>query len=127
MTRPLLGSGAALLSMVMSCEPRPSPMADFDPGPVPPALVEGERRYRGSCAPCHGSLATGSDAGPPLVHRIYEPSHHSDASFRLAVTRGVRAHHWSFGNMPPIPEMDSTAIAGVTAYVRWLQQKAGIR
>jgi mono/diheme cytochrome c family protein len=127
MTRALLLPGAALLLMVMSCEPRPAPMAGFDPGPVPPALVEGERRYNPTCGPCHGSLATGSDAGPPLVHRIYEPSHHSDAAFRLAVTRGVRAHHWSFGNMPPIPEMDSTAIAGVTAYVRWLQQKAGIR
>jgi mono/diheme cytochrome c family protein len=127
MTRRLLFPGAALLSMAMSCEPRPSPMPGFDPGPVPPARVEGERRYNRSCGPCHGSLAIGSDAGPPLVHRIYEPSHHSDAAFRLAVTRGVRAHHWSFGNMPPVPEMDSTAIAGVTAYVRWLQQKAGIQ
>ena len=44
-----------------------------------------------------------------------------------AITRGVRGHHWTFGDMPPLPEMDTTAIAGVTAYVRWLQQKAGIR
>ena len=62
-----------------------------------------------------------------LVHEIYEPSHHSDAAFRLAITRGVRAHHWSFGNMLPVPGLDSAAIAGVTAYVRWLQQKAGIQ
>lgn len=102
-------------------------MLDFDPGPVPAALVEGEARYNRNCRPCHGPLGTGGQAGPPLVHRIYEPSHHSDAAFRLAITRGARAHHWNFGNMPPMPDMDSTAIAGVTAYVRWLQRQAGIR
>ena len=63
---------------------------------------------------------------PPLVHRIYEPSHHADAAFQLAVTRGVRAHHWTFGNMPPLPAMDSAGIAAVTGYVRWLQRQAGI-
>ncbi len=119
-------SVAALLLSVAACE-RPSPAVVVDPGPVPPHLVEGERRYNRSCAQCHGVLAAGTDAGPPLVHRTYEPSHHSDAAFQLAVTRGVRAHHWSFGNMPPVPDMDSTAIAGVTAYVRWLQEKADIR
>ena len=90
-------------------------------------LAEGERRYNRNCRPCHGALGTGTQAGPPLVHEIYEPSHHSDAAFRLAITRGVRAHHWSFGNMLPVPGLDSAAIAGVTAYVRWLQQKAGIQ
>ena len=41
--------------------------------------------------------------------------------------RYSRAHHWSFGNMLPVPGLDSAAIAGVTAYVRWLQQKAGVQ
>ena len=31
-----------------------------------------------------------------------------------------------FGNMPPLPAMDSAGIAAVTAYVRWLQRQAGI-
>ena len=115
---------AALLALA-ACEPQPA-LEGFDPGPVPAELAEGERRYNRNCRLCHGPLGTGAQAGPPLVHRIYEPSHHSDAAFRLAITRGVRAHHWRFGNMPPMPEMDSSAIAGVTAYVRWLQRKAGI-
>ena len=117
---------AAVAVALMGCEPAPPP-ASFDPGPVPPQLVEGERGYDANCRACHGQLGTGSEAGPPLVHRIYEPSHHADAALRLAVTRGVRAHHWTFGNMPPIPAMDSAAIADVTSYVRWLQQRAGIR
>jgi cytochrome c len=116
-----------LLALVTACESRPAPAASVDPGPVPPELAHGERRYNRSCGPCHGALGAGTDAGPPLVHRIYEPAHHGDAAFQLAVTRGVRAHHWSFGNMPPVPGLDSAAVAGVTAYVRWLQEKAGIR
>lgn len=111
--------------LVTACEPQPA-IEGFDPGPVPAHLAEGEERYNRNCRPCHGQLGTGAQAGPPLVHRIYEPSHHSDAAFQLAVTRGVRAHHWTFGNMPPLPGMDSSEIAVVTAYVRWLQQKAGI-
>ena len=118
---------AALLPLVAACESRPSPVPGFDPGPVPAELAAGERRYDQYCRICHGPLGTGTDAGPPLVHRIYEPGHHSDAAFRLAITRGVRAHHWGFGNMPPMPAMDSVEIAGVIAYVRWLQGKAGIR
>jgi mono/diheme cytochrome c family protein len=118
-------AASALLPLLTACEREPS-LEGFDPGTVPAELVEGERRYDESCRSCHGPLGIGTDAGPPLVHRIYEPSHHSDAAFRLAVTAGVRAHHWSFGNMPPVPGMDSTRIAEVTAYVRWLQRTAGI-
>ena len=115
-----------LLLLGTGCEPRPSPLREFDPGPVPPELAAGEHRYNATCLPCHGTLGTGTDGGPPLVHRIYEPGHHADAAFQLAVARGVRAHHWSFGNMPPVPDMDSAAVAAVIAYVRWLQREAGI-
>jgi mono/diheme cytochrome c family protein len=119
-------AAAAALLALTACEPRPSVVDGFDPGPAPAELAEGQRRYDGSCRTCHGPFGTGTEAGPPLVHTIYEPSHHSDAAFRLAITRGVRAHHWSFGNMPPVPAMDSAGIADVIAYVRWLQRKAGI-
>ena len=118
---------AALPWVILACEPRPEPVQGVDPGPAPAELADGERRYERSCSGCHGQLGAGTQAGPPLVHRVYEPSHHSDAAFRLAVTRGVRAHHWAFGNMPPLPGMDSAGITAVTAYVRWLQRKAGIQ
>lgn len=116
-----------LLPLLSACESSPKSVPAFDPGPVPAELAHGERDYDAVCRSCHGLLGTGSDAGPPLVHRIYEPSHHADAAFQLAVTRGVRAHHWTFGDMPPLPSVDPAAVAGVTAYVRWLQRKAGIR
>ena len=117
---------AAVALALVGCERAQRAPQNFDPGPVPPELVAGERGYDGNCRACHGPLGTGTEAGPPLVHQIYEPSHHADAAFQLAVKRGVRSHHWTFGHMPPIPTLDSAGIAEVTAYVRWLQQRAGI-
>jgi mono/diheme cytochrome c family protein len=79
------------------------------------------------CAVCHGENAAGRDgAGPPLVHVIYEPNHHGDGSFQLAVKNGVRAHHWPFGNMPPQPQVSENEVDRVTAYVRALQRANGI-
>ena len=120
-------TAAALLASMWACESRPEAMQGFNPGPVPAELADGERTYDANCRTCHGPLGTGTQAGPPLVHRIYEPSHHSDAAFQLAVSRGVRAHHWTFGNMPPLPTVDSAEVARATAYVRWLQRQAGIQ
>ncbi len=117
---------AALLATAAGCDSRPPPPPPADPGPVPAELVEGERLFDISCARCHGSRASGTDAGPPLVHLVYEPSHHADMAFQRAVAVGVPAHHWRFGNMPPIPGVDQEAVAKITAYVRWLQRNAGI-
>ena len=47
-------------------------------------------------------------------------------AFELAVRRGVRAHHWLFGDMPPQPTITPDAIPMITRYVRELQQANGI-
>ena len=47
-------------------------------------------------------------------------------AFELAVRRGVRAHHWRFGDMPPQPTITPDAIHMITRYVRELQQANGI-
>lgn len=87
----------------------------------------GRRAYDATCADCHGDNATGSmGLGPPLVHKIYEPSHHGDMSFQLAVQQGVRAHHWNFGNMPPQDGLTRADVANIVAYVRELQRANGI-
>ncbi|MGH7578979.1 MAG: c-type cytochrome [Gemmatimonadales bacterium] len=117
----LLASG-----LLAGCENRPAVRTDFNPGPVPAELAEGEQLYGKNCAPCHGDQGVGTDAGPPLVHIVYEPNHHADIAFQRAAELGVRAHHWRFGDMPPVPEVDEAAVARITAYVRWLQRKAGI-
>ena len=87
----------------------------------------GKRAFDAVCADCHGENGAGVDgAGPPLVHKIYEPSHHADMAFFMAVERGVQAHHWSFGNMPPQQGLTRADVAGIVTYVRELQRANGI-
>lgn len=98
---------------------------------LPASLSEtaqiGQRGFEATCAVCHGMNAAGRDGfGPPLVHRIYEPGHHADAAFFLAVQNGVRAHHWPFGNMPPQEGLTRADVAAIVTYVRELQRANGI-
>lgn len=99
---------------------------------LPPTGFEGNAEQGGglfndNCAQCHGRRMQGSDQGPPLLHKVYEPGHHSDLAFYRAVKDGVRAHHWKFGDMPAQPQVSPTDAAHVVAYVRSRQQRAGIR
>lgn len=95
-----------------------------------PALSEkaqaGETVFNANCALCHGPNAAGTGLGPPLVHKIYEPNHHQDFSFRSAVQNGVPAHHWQFGNMPPAPQVAEDDVERIICYVRELQRANGI-
>lgn len=93
---------------------------------TPAELQVGENKFNTHCAACHGQRGTGTDQGPPLVHKIYEPSHHGDGAFYLAVTNGVRAHHWNFGNMPTVEGVPREDVTQIILYVRWLQRQAGI-
>lgn len=89
-------------------------------------IERGEAVFNEKCARCHGVNATGTAAGPPLVHRIYHPNHHADLSFRWAVERGVRAHHWGFGDMPKVEGVAPQDVELIIRYVRKLQKDAGI-
>ena len=86
----------------------------------------GQALFAENCLACHGRHASGSDQGPPLVHRIYEPNHHADISFILAVRNGVRAHHWKFGNMAPVEGVSDEDTIKIIRYVRELQRANGI-
>ncbi len=86
----------------------------------------GKVAFDANCAQCHGGNAAGTDKGPPLVHDIYNPGHHGDAAFALAVRQGVRQHHWRFGNMPPRPGLGDAEMATIIRYVRELQVANGI-
>ncbi len=98
---------------------------------LPTRLTEqeqmGNRAYDAVCAACHGANAQGQEGvAPPLIHRIYEPSHHGDMAFVMAAQNGVRAHHWKFGDMPPVEGVTNADILNVVAYVRALQHENGI-
>lgn len=87
----------------------------------------GKRVFDGACAVCHGTNAAGQNGvAPPLVLKIYEPSHHGDEAFLRAAKNGVTAHHWRFGNMPPVAGLTDGDVKMVVAYVRELQRANGI-
>ncbi len=49
-------SALAALALLAGCEGRPNARSDFEPGPVPAELAEGERLFNDNCARCHGML-----------------------------------------------------------------------
>ena len=87
----------------------------------------GQLGFEAKCAACHGVNAVGQDGvAPPLVHIIYEPSHHGDEAFQRAVALGVQAHHWPFGDMPPVEGITRGDVTMIVAYIRELQRANGI-
>ena len=120
---------AAIVVIIFLMQPKSNgggsglPMAQV----VVPTLSEqaraGEVLYTANCAKCHGENSAGKDGfAPPLVHRLYEPNHHTDGTFRRAAKLGVRAHHWRFGNMPPVNGITRPDVNKVILYVRELQR-----
>ncbi len=88
--------------------------------------LEGKVAFDRNCAVCHGQEGRGTTQGPPLVHDIYNPGHHGDPAFIAAARRGVRSHHWSFGDMPPQPQVTDAELQAIIRYVRELQEANGI-
>jgi len=120
---------AGIIIFFTACQ---SEQGSVSSGPwIPPKTfvadpVLGQKIFAKHCAKCHGRGGKGTDKGPPFVHKVYEPSHHSDVAFYMAIRNGVQAHHWSFGNMPPVPMVSAEQAGHIVAYVRKLQRNAGI-
>ena len=91
-----------------------------------PQQPQGEELFAENCSRCHGAAADGTNMGPPLVHRLYEPGHHPDFSFQNAVKNGVISHHWEFGDMPPVAGLSEDEVTQIIAYIRDLQREGGI-
>lgn len=89
------------------------------------ATSQGAALYEQTCASCHGSDLRGTDEGPSHLSVVYEPGHHPDAAFRGAITNGVRAHHWNFGDMAPIEGLDDDEIDAIIEFVRQEQEEHG--
>ena len=129
---------ALAITMLIACggEEAPQYESSADSGAADsitvtvPTLSEkaqaGQAAFNANCALCHGPNASGTGLGPPLVHKIYEPGHHQDFSFRNAVQNGVQSHHWQFGNMLPVPGVSDDDVEKIICYVRELQHANGI-
>lgn len=130
---------AAIALFPSNPTPTPAPQATQAPATDDTAMVAitmpeisgnaviGQNIFESICAACHGAQGVGNaEAGPPLIHKIYEPSHHGDESFQRAVAHGVRAHHWKFGDMQPVDGLTRGDVVMVIDYIRTIQRANGI-
>lgn len=103
-----------------------SSVTSADEPKVPFVHAKGAKLYQDNCAVCHGQTLTGTKQGPPLLHPFYKPSHHADFAFYRAALKGVQAHHWEFGDMPPIQGITREDMDSVVPFIRWYQKEKGL-
>ena len=117
-------AAAAILSNV--AQDSSAFIVEVKPAPLSQEGQEGATLFKMNCQACHGQNAAGTKLGPPLIHDIYNPGHHSDEAFYLAAAIGVRQHHWLYGDMPPQPQVAREDVAKIIRYIRELQEANGI-
>ena len=122
----ILGAGVTAVAYRWFAPAADAVIADIKVPELSSMAKSGKRKFDDNCAICHGANGAGSDIGPPLVHKIYNPGHHADQSFVIAAKRGVKSHHWRFGDMPPLPHVGERDVAAIVLYVRELQTANGI-
>jgi mono/diheme cytochrome c family protein len=86
----------------------------------------GKTLFEQNCMACHGPSGGGSKQGPPLIHKYYEPSHHGDEAFIWVAKKGVRAHHWNFGDMPQVNGVNDSDVQKIIQYIRAVQRENGV-
>ena len=122
----LCTSVALLVNIACSSDNEPTATRTTANRDNAPINYDGEESFLNRCSVCHGETANGTQSGPPLVNRLYEIGHHPNFSFHNAVNKGVISHHWNFGDMPPIPNVEPAEIDAIICHVRDLQRAEGL-
>ncbi|MBL4750334.1 MAG: cytochrome c [Amylibacter sp.] len=86
----------------------------------------GETYFNAKCAACHGINGAGTQKGPTFINKAYRKGHHADESFQRAAKLGVAAHHWRFGNMPPVAGITRAEVTKIIVYIREIQAANGL-
>jgi mono/diheme cytochrome c family protein len=90
------------------------------------AAQTGETYFNAKCADCHGINGAGTQKGPTFMHKVYQSGHHADESFQRAAKLGTLAHHWNFGDMPPVTGVTRAEVAKIVIYIREIQAANGL-
>ena len=124
--------GAAIISTnvsIIAFQAKGGPKATYE-NPIEPTMTPqlslGKINYDTFCSACHGKTASGSSKGPTFINRIYHPGHHGDGAFYVAPKKGVRAHHWQFGDMKPVTGVKDDQLSTIIGYIRAVQKVNGI-
>jgi len=118
----------AIIGGYMWLSQEPASTARAEEVIVPPFSVlaaQGEAVFQDTCAACHGASLAGTEQGPPLLHAIYKPGHHSDFAIVSAVQNGSHQHHWRFGDMPAQAHITDGQLPGLISYIREMQRANG--
>lgn len=103
------------------------PLAEVIMPELSGTAADGHGIFIENCSACHGENAGGNEgAGPPLIHIFYEPGHHGDDAIYRAVEFGVRKHHWTFGDMPPVEGVSREQVTKIIDFIRTVQRANGI-
>lgn len=114
----------AMLLVIFACSDGGDSGSGIEPQD-PDLVATGSNLYAANCASCHGQDLRGTDQGPSHLSQVYEPNHHGDGAFLVAVLRGSPQHHWNFGSMPPIAGLSEEDVAAIVAFVREKQRVEG--
>ncbi|BBB29041.1 c-type cytochrome [Neptunomonas japonica] len=99
---------------------------DVKVGALSASAQKGQLVFNRTCGSCHGENGEGTLKGPPMIHGIYNPGHHSNKSFYSAVRNGVKQHHWPYGDMPAQKGIGFSEMSAIVQFVREVQQQNGI-
>ncbi|MFK7941538.1 MAG: cytochrome c [Paracoccaceae bacterium] len=115
-------SAPALVSPpVLYSEPNPGHREQLALRKLSQLAFAGRHLFARHCADCHGEDGRGTIAGPSLHHEVYKPENLSREAFHQAVTRGVKAQRWAFGDMPAVRQLSFNDIELIARYVREIQ------
>ena len=89
------------------------------------SLQQGAQLFTKYCSACHGAVGDGSDNGPPLVHKIYEPGHPPDEAIHSCADVRVLADRWRLGEMLPWVATTSPVIELIVPFLRAMQKANG--
>ncbi|NRP47788.1 MULTISPECIES: cytochrome c [unclassified Marinobacterium] len=99
---------------------------DVQVGELSQRAAYGQQVFNETCAACHGNNGAGTLKGPPLIHDIYNPGHHSNQAIISAIKNGVRQHHWPYGDMPAQEKIGFAKTMAVIEFIREVQVQNGV-
>lgn len=109
----------AIAVVIVACGGSTGSLGDGD-------AARGEELFTRNCVACHGAGAMGTANGPPLVHEMYREEIFADDRIADATRNGAQQRNWSYGRMPGIGGLSDQDVADLIAYVREVQDDAGL-
>lgn len=115
---------AVVAPPILYFEPDPDHREKMERQSLSQLAYAGKGLYENHCADCHGEEGHGTIAGPSLHDEAYRPKNLTRKAFHQAVTRGVPAQRWTFGDMPANRKLGFNDIEKIARYVREIQAPA---